>query len=125
MKLLTNTSIADGVVIVTASVHEIRPAETLLISQYGEPEVDFGGSFSGAGNSDPDLVELEFELPGRLRKIPSGLPLTQAFPLDQYLDAPAHAKLWVELIVGRLTNAMVTLNANSLISRGDEIFTIS
>jgi hypothetical protein len=125
MKLQTNTSIVDGVVIVTASIHELRPSELELIEKYGEPEVDFGGNFSGVGNADPDLVGILFDLPGRLRKIPSGLPLVQSFPLEQYVDAPAHARLWVESIVATLTAAMVTLNSNATTARGDELFTIS
>ena len=67
-KLYVNQSIQDNTYIFTFELKAISEADSVLLAKYGEPDVDFGGTFSEG--------ELSFTTPSNVKALPSDFPVT-------------------------------------------------
>ena len=76
-----------------------------LMSDFGEPEVDVGGSFTGP----PAFSNLATQL----RKLKSGFPFTQTFDATGDAQAKDKANVWQSEMITRITAVMATLRGNT------------
>jgi hypothetical protein len=99
-KTLSNNKYTSNI-----ALESIDQADLDLIADFGEPTIDFGGSFS-----PPETSTQTFTLPTNVRPIKSGLP-------QQVLFEGASAKLdandWVVAIQSRLQTELNTLRLNT------------
>ncbi len=84
---------------------QLSEADKKKMQQYGEPEIDLGGTFLAD-------TELEYDLPSKLAKIRSDFPYTQEFdsrsePFDT--DTQTKVEGYRDQIVGLFTDAITTL----------------
>ena len=109
-KLKTEKTLVKGVYKVKLSVEEVSIADQTLMDKFGEPTIDFGGTF------DPEGTGPDFVLPAKIRKIKSQMPQEVSFDSadDTVADeAKEKAIKWVAQISGRIQAALDTLQTNS------------
>lgn len=56
-----------------------------------------------------DTVQVDFELPTRLRRVPTDLPVSEIFSIADYVDAELRAILWQDVITTRLNDMLTAL----------------
>ncbi len=81
---------------------EFSELDTNLMLNFGEPEINAGGSFTG-----PPAYSLSDDL----EKIKSGSPFKQSFDSADFGDAEARADVWADEIIVRLKAELDTLRA--------------
>ena len=102
-------SIQDNTYIFTFVVKDVSEADSILLSKYGEPDIDFGGTFDdGDGHS--------FTIPSNIQS------LTSSFPVTVRVDVtvpPFNANtsilltLYRTAMVTRITTAFTTLRTTT------------
>jgi hypothetical protein len=104
----------NGVVSVTVySLADVpAPALAELVSRYGPPSVEFGGTFSIMH----DNVAHAVVLPPRQVRVPTSLPVSQSFPHSTYPDglADSAASAWAAEISQRINQSFSGMHAASL-----------
>ena len=100
---------------VSLYTQEWSEADQALIEQFGEPEIDLGGSFTGPP---------AFTLPSNLVRIMSESPFTQSFDFNDYADAEDRAGIWNTEIIVRIKSAVTTFRANTDDFSGEAVETI-
>lgn len=99
----------DRVFLFTADPKEVSASDKDLMAKYGEPEVNFGGTFdNGAG--------ITFTLPDIYAKVVSGLPYKAVFTptvAPWNTDTEAKFSLYRTTMQTRFNAAYVALRANS------------
>jgi len=113
MKLRKFFKLEGDVYRVTLMTQDWSEGDQELMSKYGEPEIDLGGSFDGP-----------FTLPNDLRRIMSESPFTERFDIADSALAEARAGVWETEISARITTAMTTLRANTDDFTKEEVETI-
>lgn len=76
--------------------------ELSKIAKFGEPSIDFGGSFTGPP---------AFTLPTSQKKLVSGFPSTYSFDGNADTDAEDKAVVWEAEMRSRISSAVTTLVA--------------
>lgn len=106
-KIVTDKSVSDNKYKVTISIpkDEISAVDSELLVQFGEPEVQVGGTVTGPTNV--------VTLPPLLRRIPSGFPHSESFDGDDYIDAEDLANTWAATTLAAITAAIDDLRTNS------------
>jgi len=94
--------------------------DLLLMGNYGEPEVDVGGEFTGTG----DQAGITFELPTKLYGIKTGSHFIYSFDKRDYADAEDRAIIWKTVMVSRITAALTALRLYDDEFTGEEVTTI-
>lgn len=74
-----------------------------LMGQYGEPEVQLGGIFTGS---------YSFTLPTELMHVMSESPLIQSFDSRDFTYAEDMSNRWADEIAVRITEVIATLRAH-------------
>lgn len=109
-RLKTEKTLTNGVFKVKLSVEEVSSADQALMDKFGEPTVDFGGSFDPGGSFPA------FTLPAKIRKIKSQMPQEVSFDSDDDTvagEAKARANVWTTDVTTRIQAALDTLQTNS------------
>ncbi len=108
MKIRSFKSVTNGVYRVIIRVEDVSQQDEQLMLQYGQPVVDLGGTFS------PVAPAPQFTLPTRLARILAGdYVFRQEFDIRDTEFAAADANAWHTEVVDRITEAMITLRANT------------
>lgn len=81
-------------------------SDTDLISEFGEPTVEVGGTIPVAGD-DP------YVLPTKQSLIKSGFPVTQTFDGVAFANAQERADSWKIEVLARITTVMGLLRAKA------------
>jgi hypothetical protein len=102
----------DGVYKISVKTENWSEQDQALMTKYGEPEIDLGGTFLDADVSDTSDADT-FTLSSNLVLIMSESPFTQSFDSDDYADAEERALLWESVMVTRIKAALTTLRANT------------
>jgi hypothetical protein len=92
---------------VRIATEEFSQDDEDLLIEFGEPEVDLGGDFTGPP---------AYTLANNLAKIKSESPFVQSFDgRDEVSDAVAQSKadVWATEVVARIKTEMTTLRANA------------
>ena len=104
MKIRTFKTLEDDIFRVTIYTQDWSEGDTALITKFGEPEIDLGGSFTG-----PPL----YTLPTNLVNIKSESPFNQSFDTSDFADAQDRADVWAAEIATRITTAVSTLRTDA------------
>jgi hypothetical protein len=86
-----------------------------LMANFGEPEIDLGGSFTGPP---------AYDLPSNLARIMSESPFTQSFDERDHADAKDRANVWGDEMVDRIEAAVIALRALSDDYTREEVETV-
>lgn len=97
MKLEFSNTLVGNVYHVEIGVAGLTPEEQAAVNRFGEPVIDFGGSFTGSATRPGDNVAtyVTYSLPARERRILSQTPVKQVFSLDDFEDADIRAQVWL------------------------------
>jgi len=87
------------------SLESIDQTDTDLMSDFGEPSIDFGGLFT-----TPETNTQTFTLPTNVKPIKSGLPQQVIF---ESASAKLDANDWVVAILSRIQTELNTLRLNT------------
>jgi len=94
--------------------------ELVLMEKFGEPKVDFGGTFTGA---------ITYTLPTNEKYIKSQLPVTQTFDGKTDTDAETKADLWLATVLtdtpSRIRTAITDLRAQTDTFTAENTITIT
>lgn len=120
MEIISNITLVNGNYGGVLKVWNIRPAEAAQFSYFGELTIDLGGEFTGTG----DYAAINFTLPSRIIKVPSGLPVKQSFDLADTPDAAAYAHVWRDTVATRISDALAALLAQTDGTSGDLIYNL-
>jgi len=110
MKARTFKSIEDGVYKVSIYTEDWSENDIGLMIKYDEPEINLGGSFSGA---------ISYTLPDQYARIRNESPFTVSFdsrdddpgtPTD---TAEVRADIWATAILSRLETEITTLRSHT------------
>lgn len=82
---------------------EYKQADLDLMSDFGEPVIDVGGSFTGPP---------AYTLPSNERKIKSQFPVSQVFDGNADVNAKDKANVWASEVQSRMSAALATLRLN-------------
>jgi len=104
MKIRKFYSLADDIYKVTMYTEDWSQGDKNLIAEFGEPQVDLGGDFTGTPT---------FTLPNRLVNIMTGSPFSQSFDKRDYDDADDRANEWADEVSTRIVDAVALLRANT------------
>jgi len=126
MKVKTLISTSDNRYRVEISVYDFSAVEEELVSQFGEPIIEIGGSFAGSETRPGEAVPttVNFELPAEQRRWDSDFPVVKIFDLDDDVDSDVKAKVFGDEIVSRLQTAKNALVAQSAAFTGETTITI-
>lgn len=115
MKIDTAIENVDGRYNVQVASLGFTASEEEKLAELGEPLVQIGGEFSGSilRPGDTENTAVDFTLPTYLRRMRSDFPVKHVFDLADDANADVLAKVWAEAIVSRLTEAKVTLMAET------------
>lgn len=94
---------------------EFPEQENDLIEKFGDPEINFGGSFTG-----PPV----FDLADHYRKMKSGLPYTYQIDANGDVDAKDKMLVWITEIRARLVSEINTLRSQTDDFTGEIIETV-
>jgi hypothetical protein len=106
MKIRVVKDVDDNVFNVNIFTEDFSQADLDLMENFGEPEIDLGGSFTGPP---------AFTLPNDLQRLKSDSPHVQSFDARDELtpgDAEVQANDWSSDIVQLIKDEMTTLRAN-------------
>lgn len=98
----------------------LSEGDKILMQQFGEPEIDLGGTFL-------DNTANEFTLPTKKAKIRSDFPFTQNFDSrDSAFETNTKVKVegYRDEIILRITNAFTTLRTNVDTFTGEKTYNI-
>lgn len=118
MNIRQFSKLENGVYVITIVTEDWSERDRQLMTKYGEPSIDLGGSFYD------DTPYVDFSLPENLVLIFSESPFTQRFDLRDYPDAENMAITWKNEIVLRLSEAIATLRANDDTFTREEVLTV-
>lgn len=111
MKIRSYIYVTNNVYNVEFKVEDLSAYEQDMLANFGEPEVEVGGLFSGTvtrpASSVP--VSVEYTLPSRQLKMVSGFPYKEVFDLRDNLDSDVQAKLYETIIRDRIQSAKLGL----------------
>lgn len=126
MKIRTFIDIVNRVYQVEIHVTDVSEYEKELIANFGEPEVNVGGSFVGSitapGGEIP--TEVEFAIPDRYLRVINDFPYKQVFDLRDDENASLQAKIYADEIVARLASAKVQLLENASPYEGEYVINL-
>jgi hypothetical protein len=126
MELEINLTNTDSRYAAQVSVLRVTSAEQEKLTQFGDPLVEIGGTFTGSvtrpGEDTP--VSVTFTLSARAVRLPSGFPVKRVFDLVDSADADVQAKVWADTIKTRMTTAKTTLMAQVSPLEGRTVTTI-
>lgn len=119
MNITTNIGLVDGIYSVDISTGNdvFTPVEQDVVSRFGEPLIECGGTFSTEGGP--------FTLDSLTRYFPSQFPVRQRFSIADHGDAYYRAISWKETVLTRITDAIVALRTNAILQIGVEVHNIS
>jgi len=101
--LKVTKSLANNIYTVILTAESVSQADLDLMTEYGEPIIDIGGSFTG-----PPI----FTLASKEKKIRTGFPVIQQFDGNADDDAEDKANAWTSENKAKILSALVTLRAN-------------
>jgi hypothetical protein len=107
MKIRTFYRLENDVYSVSIYIQDWSEGDKNLMQEFGEPQIDLGGTFGTGPNT--------FTLPNRLASILTNSPFTQNFDSRDYPTTPTAedcANTWATTIASRLASAVTTLRAN-------------
>ena len=96
-------SLDNNIYTVTLKTEDWSENDKQLMQDFGEPQIDLGGSFTTP----------TFTLPSRLASIMSDSPFIQAFDFRDYADAEDRADRWATTISSRLVSSVTALRGLS------------
>jgi len=117
MRVKTVKTIIGDVYNVSIETGEWSQGDVDLMTRFGEPSLDLGGTFTTAS-----LVD--FSLAAELRKLKNESPFTQGFDVDDNADAEERANAWATEIASRISTAVLALRANTDEFTGEAVVTI-
>lgn len=112
MKIRVFSSMDNGVYRVVIGAEDWSEGDVLLMEQFGEPEVDVGGTVSYEFNGETRSKELGSELV----RVLHGFPYARGFDSRDYEsveEAVAAGKAWKETVVKSITDVVTKLRANA------------
>lgn len=115
MKIRRLYSLVNNVYKVSIYTEAWSEGDKNLMSNFGEPEIDLGGSFTGPP---------AFDLPNNLVRVMSEVPFTQSFDGGDYADADDRANVWGTKVSSRIVAAITTLRANADDFTREEVETV-
>jgi hypothetical protein len=115
MKIRTFYTLQNDVYRVKIMTEDWSEGDQNLMSLFGEPEIDLGGSFTGPP---------AYDLGSNLVKILSESPFTQSFDSRDYVDAEDRANVWGAEIAVRITAAVAALRAMSDSYSREDVVTV-
>jgi hypothetical protein len=114
MKIRTFKKLEGGVYRVAIYTQDWSELDKQLMAKFDEPEIDLGGTFTGAPS-------VSYALDSVLMRIMSDDPFTAAFDIDDYADAHDRADVWADTVQTRITSAVTTLRLNADGYTGEEV----
>lgn len=112
MKIRVFSNMDNGVYRVVIGAEDWSEGDVLLMEQFGEPEVDVGGTVSYEFNGETRSKELGSELV----RVLHGFPYARGFDSRDYEsveEAVAAGKAWKETVVKSITDVVTKLRANA------------
>ena len=103
MKIRKFYVLTDGVYKVTMYTEDWSQGDQDLIAEFGEPQVDLGGSFTHPA----------FTLPNNLVNIMTGSPFGQGFDSRDFANALTRANTWATTVSARIVSEVNTLRQNT------------
>jgi len=104
MELKTTNVIVDNVYKITFETQDFSSSEDSLITKYGEPVVQMGGTFTVSGES--------YTMTSSEKKIKTDFPQTVSFDTRDSASAMLHAINYESVIYSRMIEAMNNLRVN-------------
>jgi hypothetical protein len=101
-------------------IHELSALEEQLIKEVGPPVINIGGIIAAPYEENGNLIDVEFKLPNRYRRIPTDFPVKQIFDLVDYSNAEQMAHVYAQVITKRLIAAKDELVSDHRDPSGDE-----
>jgi hypothetical protein len=87
------------------SVKEVTAVDQALLTGFGEPEIDTGGTI--VGPSDTKVF------PTSVKRLPSGFPLTITVDGKDFVDPSGLANAYIAELLARIATAIADLRLNS------------
>lgn len=112
MKIRVFSNMDNGVYRVVIGAEDWSEGDVLLMEQFGEPEVDVGGTVSYEFSGETRSKELGSELV----RVLHGFPYARGFDSRDYEsveEAVAAGKAWKETVVKSITDVVTKLRANA------------
>ena len=112
MKIRVFSNMDNGVYRVVIGAEDWSEGDVLLMEQFGEPEVDVGGTVSYEFNGETRSKELGSELV----RVLHGFPYARGFDSRDYEsveEAVAAGKAWKETVVKSVTDVVTKLRSNA------------
>jgi hypothetical protein len=104
MRIKIEKSVTDGVYKVKFITEDFSVSETELMTKFGEPEVEMGGTFTVGSDV--------WSISSNLKKIETDFPVEVLFDSRDNANAMAHAMNYKNIIVVRMQTEMQTLKTN-------------
>ena len=106
MKMRIYSSVESGVFRVVIRTEDWSQGDKTLMSDFGQPQIDLGGTFSGAA---PEY--LTFSLPNDYVNVMTDSPFQQMFDSRDTNSTVAaqYAEIWKATMVERIQSAVLTL----------------
>jgi hypothetical protein len=98
--------VANDVFFVKTETLSYSAADLELMTKFGEPTVDAGGTFDYG-------VAQQFTLASKTCFINKSFPITQSFDATSVPDAEEKAEAWATEMISRITTAVTNLRALS------------
>jgi hypothetical protein len=126
MKIRTTIDLIANAYHVIFEIVSVSALETELIRQFGEPEVETGGTISGSATvpGDQSPTAVTFTVPVRIRQVPTEFPFKQVFSLDDNVQAGLMAAVYRTTIEARLSAARTALISQSPDFVGETVTTL-
>ena len=103
MKIRKLYTLDNAVYTVSLATEDWSQGDKDLMTEFGEPQIDLGGSFTTP----------TFTLPNKLVSILSDSPFVQSFDSRDHADADDRADRWATDVSARLVASVNTLRSNS------------
>lgn len=126
MKIKREINVVDGRYEVQVSVVNFSSVEQEKMIEFGEPEIEIGGNFTGTAvrSSDPEEIDVDFDLPQSQRRLRTEFPIKQVFDTQDEENADVMAKVFADTIAARITSAKTTLVGQTAEFEGETTTTI-
>lgn len=111
MKIRVFSNMDNGVYRVVIGAEDWSEGDVLLMEQFGEPELDVGGTVSYEFNGETRSKDLGSELV----RVLHGLPYARGFDSRDYEsvgEAVSAGRAWKEAVVKSVTDVVTKLRAN-------------